>query len=84
MSEFKGTKGKWEIQWMGSLLSIIGAKKSERKANAQLISKAPEILEMLKRISTVGEKLWEQDEENIIFDEIDFLELDHLIKQATE
>lgn len=43
-------------------------------ANALLISKAPEMLEMLNRIS--NDKLWGTDE--------DFKELKQLIKQATE
>ncbi|MDP9954740.1 hypothetical protein J2X97_000377 [Epilithonimonas hungarica] len=53
-------------------------------ANAQLISKAPEMLEMLQKISSELEHLWVNDDSNEIFDVIDAEELDNLIKQATE
>jgi hypothetical protein len=61
--EFKGTKGKWEINPKASRnvrcnnLTIAncssgqnGENEIEEKANALLISKAPEMLEMLKHI----------------------------------
>lgn len=72
MSEFKGTKGKWEYrQWDGEKWPdkrwSIGEKSTngvcicisprydfesqESKANALLISKAPEMLEILKMIN---------------------------------
>jgi hypothetical protein len=55
MSEFKGTKGKWQVTPM---VNVSDGKKmicatqdngtqEEMKANALLISKAPEMLEML-------------------------------------
>ena len=60
MSEFKGTKGKWEydkyksISVNGKTILINGCigttchEDEEPMANALLISKAPEMLEMLK------------------------------------
>ena len=53
-------------------------------ANAVLASKAPEMLEMLIKISKTAENIWETNEENEFFDEIDFEKLDDLIKEATE
>jgi len=65
MSEFKGTNGKWKV-WQKEGLPIVGSlsgvslfivsKSSETSphhydANALLISKAPEMLEMLINIS---------------------------------
>ena len=61
MSEFKGTKGKWEVSENSSTLSTIDKKdfitcwvfppeKEEAQANALLISKAPEMLEMLEEL----------------------------------
>lgn len=70
--EFKGTKGKWIIQFGGLFLSIKGSKKSEMQANALLISKAPEMLEMLN-------KLYAND---LLKDNAD--EVLQLIKEATE
>jgi len=61
--EFKGTKGKWEINPKASRnvrcnnLTIAncssgqnGENEIEEKANALLISKAPEMLEMLNKV----------------------------------
>jgi hypothetical protein len=59
--EFKGTKGKWnllsnvswcEIQTESPIKSICAINKNieEYEANALLISKAPEMLEMLKEL----------------------------------
>lgn len=60
--EFKGTKGKWVVEkthekgkWIqsedGGYCAIsAGSTLEESKANALLISKAPEMLEMLKDI----------------------------------
>ena len=60
--EFKGTKGKWYRNTKSSIVSsvyseneeklihISGKNSEEAKANALLISKAPEMLEMLKSI----------------------------------
>lgn len=65
MSEFKGTKGKWYIHGDGKWRSSVESKEfgiktvctvntlissEETKANTLLISKAPEMLEMLKSI----------------------------------
>lgn len=66
--EFKGTKGKWEIKKRANgcfyinaqswgkfcqVYSITDTKWEEQsKANALLISKAPEMLEMLKEIKS--------------------------------
>ena len=96
MSEFKGTKGKWEIKDIKSPFEttinsseyrIAEVKhfkgkgfndpiEKEAKANALLISKAPEMLEMLKRceywISACNE------DANILKD------ISELIKEATE
>ena len=61
MSEFKGTKGKWELQKDNSILSQEFEKKLiaqicsannnevEKIANAKLIACAPEMFEMLER-----------------------------------
>jgi hypothetical protein len=53
--EFKGTKGKWKLEnidnnWlvMSNDVNLVGI--NNNKANALLISKAPEMLEMLKEI----------------------------------
>ena len=61
--EFKGTKGKWEVNQKASRnvrcnnLTIAncssgqnGENEIEEKANALLISKAPEMLEMLNKV----------------------------------
>jgi hypothetical protein len=68
MSEFKGTKGKWEINPKASRnvrcnnLTIAncssgqnGENEIEEKANALLISKAPEMLEILKELISAFE-----------------------------
>ncbi|MBE4949950.1 hypothetical protein [Chryseobacterium culicis] len=57
---------------------------SKMNANAVLMSKAPEMLEKLIEISKTAERVWKINEENEFFDEIDFSELDDLIKEATE
>ena len=84
MSEFKGTKTGWELLKGTSLLGVqigktifgISNINEVTKANALLISKAPEMLEMLKRceywISACNE------DENILKD------ISELIKEATE
>jgi hypothetical protein len=80
--EFKGTKGKWEVtisnEYCGdySIRTENGSATSfEDDANALLISKAPEMLEMLKVIFL--EKL---NGTNIITYE----PIEQLIKEATE
>ena len=91
MREFRGTKGDWLIDplntisiidssgdLMSQLICQINGKwdKEEKKANALLISKAPEMLEMVKRcefwISACNE------DANILKD------ISELIKEATE
>jgi hypothetical protein len=83
--EFKGTKGKWnllsnvswcEIQTESPIKSIcaINKKIEEYEANALLISKAPEMLEMLKEIL-------EAQESGEVFHSY---KIEQLIKQATE
>ena len=83
MSEFKGTKGKWEatpyhnVYCMGSRVATIGDLgkiTDEVKYNALLISKAPAMLEMLQYLS---EKLGTSFE-------IEKQEINQLIKEATE
>jgi hypothetical protein len=88
--EFKGTKGKWDLQndrfiWgrVGQLIveihptyteakhPFLTKPTNEYKANALLISKAPEILEMLKDVKDyLGSDKREQ--------------IEQLIKEATE
>lgn len=58
--------------------------RQEMEANAKLISKAPQMLEMLISISETAYKIWKINDENEFFDEVDFAELDDLIKEATE
>jgi hypothetical protein len=89
--EFKGTKGKWEINPKASRnvrcnnLTIAncssgqnGENEIEEKANALLISKAPEMLNMLK---TTSNCLWMLNTKgtNELAEEID-----KLIEEATE
>jgi hypothetical protein len=58
MNEFKGTKGKWEVTQMQNVCNENGRiivstqinfSVQETQANALLISKAPEMLEMLEK-----------------------------------
>lgn len=86
--EFKGTKGKWEVgngevfrpasngsisPYWQQICSMVNNGTNEYKANALLISKAPEMLEMLIRM---------RDNED--WDITDLLDLKQLIKEATE
>ena len=86
MSEFKGTKTEWELLKGASLLGVqigktifgISNINEVTKANALLISKAPEMLEMLNRFMEITR-------------ELNHPRLDHLrwsanklIKEATE
>lgn len=81
--EFKGTKGKWELSENGGVYvtSNIGmicdlvTSSKEDKANALLISKAPEMLEMLKKCKIMCDHLNIHHVSN---------ELNALIKEATE
>ena len=82
--EFKGTKGKWEfnnenfieIQIKKPLKSIcaINTNVEEYEANALLISKAPEMLEMLKSCVKAFEQLGMKEPIGVT----------ELIKEATE
>lgn len=90
--DFRGTKGKWlaklgdekntsyvHIGDMTIELEINGKDRiDEEKANALLISKAPEMLEKLKDI------LWAVENSNIEADVISIEDLEKLIKSATE
>lgn len=61
MNEFKGTKGEWKADYGGEITSNnrficdCAILTEEDRYNAQLISCAPEMLEMLK---TVSKELW--------------------------
>jgi hypothetical protein len=85
MNEFKGTKGKWdllsnvswcEIQTESPIKSICAINKNieEYEANALLISKAPEMLEMLQRVS------------DMVIEDAPHIrqEIEQLIKEATQ
>jgi hypothetical protein len=88
MSEFKGTKTKWnkmDASRLGIPFIIYNEKEEtifqcygeDAKANALLISKAPELLEMLK-------KLVERLEENDLGRLNAVSQAKQLIKEATE
>jgi hypothetical protein len=90
MSEFKGTKGKWEVNPRASRnvrcnnLTVAncsqgqdGENEIEEKHNALLISKAPEMLEMLN-------KLVERLEENDLGRLNAVSQAKQLIKEATQ
>jgi hypothetical protein len=90
--EFKGTKGKWnaklgdvysENQQDDEIICELQNYKSEKaKANALLISKAPEMLEMLKVILDSvdwSDNVWVNSEGRYIENKIE-----QLIKEATE
>lgn len=89
MSEFKGTKGKWEFhESKGLFITTVGAvfrkdkSRLEQRSNAQLISKAPEMLEMLK---VARDKFLDLKHDKNLpkLQEIQD-EIETLIKQATE
>lgn len=86
--EFKGTKGKWErltINWdlnqavfledTETEISILNGTKIENHYNAQLISKAPEMLEMLHLVADVLSDAGKDDFAKRV---------EKLIKEATE
>lgn len=88
MAEFKGTKGTWWVSGT-EIISDFYTKiakihptnmndYSEHKHNAQVMAKAPEMLEMLQNIVS---KIYETD---ISADDIDASEIEKLIKEATE
>ncbi len=56
----------------------------ERKANTLLISKAPEMLEMLILIDEALDALWKIDDKNILFDYLNGIDTKGLIQEATE
>jgi predicted HD phosphohydrolase len=61
MSEFKGTKGEWKVDYGGEITSNnrficdCATLTEEDRYNAQLISCAPEMLEMLQDIANTLE-----------------------------
>ena len=87
MSEFKGSKGKWEARLKGQIASAVycdntqicmrGRSTTEAKADMLLISKAPEMLEMLKYIV-------EEVDRGQYLDNEDLFDIKQLIKQATD
>ena len=97
MEQFKGTKGKWSV-WGQDLViakediedDVICIKpqiKSSQKnweANALLISKAPEMLEMLDSIIQCSSSICNDSGEGMIIDFETFDEIQQLIKEATE
>ncbi|MDV2459870.1 hypothetical protein CMU99_16250 [Elizabethkingia anophelis] len=92
MSEFKGTKGKWEFhESKGLFITTVGAifrkdkSRLEQRSNAKLISKAPEMLEMLETMKK--ELYWCINKLQEYGEEVDFqtiAEVNQLIKEATE
>ena len=80
MTQFKGTKGKWVQNGengvhLESGLCIALTYSENRKANALLISRAPEMIEMLEKLVTIEEYLGGSDIE---------IEIKKLIKEATD
>ena len=57
---------------------------TEIEATMLLYSKAPEMLEMLKVIYLELDELWKNDDKNIVFNSINSIEIEQLIKEATE
>ena len=91
MSEFKGTKTEWELLKGTSLLGVqigktifgISNITEETKANALLISKAPELLEAL----IIAHKFIEENKlKNYMIELLNrqLPNLEQLIKEATE
>lgn len=90
--EFKGTKGKWEAVANGCVWEIVACdtnKKSicavnntlkEVNANALLISKAPEMLELLMFFVNQFENMFHESTET----DNKIKECQQLIKEATE
>ena len=86
MSEFKGTKTEWELLKGTSLLGVqigktifgISNINEETKANALLISKAPEMLEMIQSLIEAKNNGNDWDSEEL------FIKAEVLIKEATE
>ena len=100
MSEFKGTKGKWEVSknnTFGRQMIDLGdfkgsidvwyhngdtMTKQEAKANALLISKAPEMLDKLKEVLIMVD--WSYELRNSSDGTTMLYEIEELIKEATE
>lgn len=92
MSEFRGTRGKWEVvaqNETGALITGMNGNESictvwgsvdEFEANAKLIESAPEMLEMLK---IIGDALLELMNHQDGWED-DYENLKQLIKKATE
>jgi len=79
MSNFKGTKGKWVHSRINAVYAlndecIAITYTNNKEANARLISKAPEMLEMLKKTERTLREVYE----------CDTTEIKQLIKEATE
>ena len=92
MSNFRGTKGKWEIDvndiqtvltdngaYRPNAIQITTSTKIELKANALLISKSPEMLEMLKELTSFVYDNVEDCEKSPLW-----VKASNLIKEATE
>jgi hypothetical protein len=86
MSEFKGTKTKWnkmDASRFGIPFIIYNEKEEtifqcygeDAKANALLISKSPEMLEMLNKVAPILERYGEMEQHK---------EVMQLIKEATQ
>jgi hypothetical protein len=93
MSEFKGTKGKWEVTPYQNVyckinkicaIGDLGEITEEVKANALLISKAPEMLEMLKVVAEFSNCVNNDSGEGMIIDFQTFDEIIQLINEATQ
>lgn len=92
MNEFKGTKGKWEARLEGQITSSVycGDKQiclraqdnNEAKSDILLISKAPEMLEMLKEIVSEFDIYKSLAQGTSKCDAI--MKAEQLIKEATE
>ena len=85
--EFKGTKGKWGIDSENNVIDYLGDEiafcpewRTTTKANALLMSKAPEMLEMLIDILDTNRNLWGECESRAYQIE----EIKQLIQEATE
>jgi hypothetical protein len=90
MSEFKGTKGKWEVTPYQNVyceinkicaIGDLGEITEEVKANALLISKAPEMLDILKKLDILFEHTDLNNKPT--FKDL-FEKIKQLIKEATE
>ena len=90
MSQFKGTKGKWEVTPYQNVyceinkicaIGDLGEITEEVKANALLISKAPEMLDILKKLDILFEHTDLNNKPT--FKDL-FEKTKQLIKEATE